>query len=288
MKYAVDLHIHSALSPCAHEDMTPNNIVNMAVMKGLDAIALTDHNSGANLEAVSICARNQGLVFIPGMEVESCEEIHLISLLPDLKSALKLHEIVYEALPAIQNRKDIFGSQYIMDENDQIIGEEKRLLVTATSLTADEVFSLVTSLGGAVIPAHVDRSSYSMISNLGLIPEELKIKYLEISKNCDRYAYRAAHPELDGYKLIRSSDAHYLGDILERESMIEIEGRAAREADGSTDGFGLIGEESGQADDMVGIGEALRHVDEASRIREPDKDKPSAGLTACELINILV
>ncbi len=224
MKYAVDLHIHSALSPCAHEDMTPNNIVNMAVMKGLDAIALTDHNSGANLEAVSICAHNRGLVFIPGMELESCEEIHLVCLLPDLKSAMKLHDIVHHSLPAISNRKDIFGNQYLMDENDQIIGEEDRLLVTASSLTVDEVFSLVRGLGGAVIPAHVDRPSYSMLSNLGLIPEELGIRYLEISKNCDESAFRALHPELDGYKLIRSSDAHYLGDILERESMIDVAG----------------------------------------------------------------
>ncbi len=222
MKYAVDLHIHSALSPCAHEDMTPNNIVNMAVMKGLDAIALTDHNSGANLEAVSICARNHGLVFIPGMELESCEEVHLVCLLPNLKSAMKLHDIVYDSLPAIRNRKDIFGSQYFMDDKDRIIGEEERLLITASSLTADEVFSLVRGLGGAVIPAHVDRPSYSMLSNLGLIPEVLGIKHLEISKNCDESAFRATHPELDGYRLIRSSDAHYLGDILERENMIEV------------------------------------------------------------------
>lgn len=267
MKYAVDLHIHSALSPCAHEDMTPNNIVNMAVMKGLDAIALTDHNSGANLEAVSICARNRGLVFVPGMEVESCEEIHLVCLLPDLKSALKLHDFVHESLPAIQNRKDIFGSQYIMDENDHIIGEENRLLVTATSLTADEIFSLVRSLGGAVIPAHVDRPSYSMISNLGLIPEELKIKHLEISKNCDRYAFRAAHPELDGYKLIKSSDAHYLGDILERESMMEVKGHIGD--------LGGIGKSANQIDGLVGIGES-------------DKDKPGTGLTACDLISLFV
>lgn len=254
MKYAVDLHIHSALSPCAHEDMTPNNIVNMAVMKGLDAIALTDHNSGANLEAVSICARNKGLVFIPGIELESCEEIHLVCLLPDLKSALKLHDIVQDSLPAIQNRKDIFGNQYIMDENDQIIGEENRLLITATSLTADEIFLLVRDLGGAVIPAHVDRPSYSMISNLGLIPEELRIKYLEISRDCDRYEFRASHPELDGYKLIKSSDAHYLGDILERESMIEV----------------------------------TSHASDKDGIIKVDNDKSASGLSAHDLINLFV
>lgn len=222
MKYAVDLHIHSALSPCADKDMTPNNIVNMAILKGLDVIALTDHNSTGNLKAVSICARNHGLVFIPGMELESSEEVHLICLLPDLKSALELNQKAYQALPAIQNRIDIFGHQFYMDENDQITGEEDRLLINATTLTTDEIFALVRGLGGAVIPAHVDRPSNSMITNLGWIPDELGVKYLEISKNCDRFDYRAANPQLDRYKLIKSSDSHNLGDILERENLVEI------------------------------------------------------------------
>jgi len=223
MKYAVDLHIHSALSPCADQDMTPNNIVQMAALKGLDAIAVTDHNSGANLEAISRCAVKKNLVFIPGMEVETSEEVHLVCLLPDLDRAMLLHRYVAVALPALQNREDIFGRQLLMDENDRITGEESRMLITATSLSIDEVFGFVRSLGGAVIPAHVDRPSYSVISNLGMVPENLDIKHLEISRNCDKYGYRAIHPELDRYRLIRSSDAHQLGDILERESMLELE-----------------------------------------------------------------
>lgn len=222
MKYAVDLHIHSALSPCADKDMTPNNIVNMAKLKGLDAIALTDHNSGGNLDAVSACARKHGLIFIPGIELESIEGVHLVCLFPDIESAFKLHRIAYQALAPIPNRTDIFGHQYYMDENDQITGEEERLLVNATSLTIDETLQLVRNLNGAVIPAHVDRPSNSVISNLGWIPDEFNLKYLEISRNCDKYDYKAAHPELDRYRLIKSSDAHYLGDILERESWIEI------------------------------------------------------------------
>ena len=178
MKYAVDLHIHSGLSPCADKDMTPNNIINMALVKGLDIIAITDHNSGANLEAVSKCAKKSGLIFIPGMEVETSEEVHLICLLPDLTCAAELQHHIYNALPSIQNREDIFGNQLIFDENDQITGEERRMLITATNLTVNKVFLLVKQLGGAVIPAHVDRLSYSMISNLGMIPEDLGITYL--------------------------------------------------------------------------------------------------------------
>lgn len=223
MKYAVDLHIHSALSPCGDNDMTPNNIVNMAVLKGLDIIAVTDHNSAANLEAVSKCALKQGILFIPGMEVETSEEIHMVCLMPSTDAALKLQKCVYNALPETLNREDIFGKQLIMDENDEIIGEEDRLLITATGLDCYAVTSLVRKLGGAVIPAHVDRSSYSMLSNFGMIPEDLKLTYLEISQKCDKYAYRAERPELDSFRLIKSSDAHYLGDILERESMLELD-----------------------------------------------------------------
>jgi hypothetical protein len=223
MKYAVDLHIHSALSPCGDNDMTPNNIVNMAVLKGLDVIAVTDHNSAANLEAVNRCALKQGILFIPGMEVETSEEIHMVCLMPSTDMALELQKCVYDALPKALNREDIFGKQLIMDENDEIISEEVRLLITATALDCYAVTNLVRKLGGAVVPAHVDRSSYSMLSNFGMIPEDLKLAYLEISRKCDKYAYRAERPELDSFRLIRSSDAHYLGDILERESMLELE-----------------------------------------------------------------
>jgi PHP family Zn ribbon phosphoesterase len=221
MKYACDLHIHSALSPCADNDMTPNNIVNMAALKGLDIIAVTDHNSGANLEAVARCAKKKGLLFIPGMEVETAEEVHLVCLLPDTEKALELQRHVEAALPGLTNREDIFGKQVILDENDVVVGEEKRMLVTATSLSVEKIFRLVSQLGGVTIPAHIDRPSYSILSNLGIIPEHLPFTYLEISKNCDLRAFQAEKPELGGFELIRCSDAHYLGDILERETFLK-------------------------------------------------------------------
>lgn len=223
MKYAVDLHIHSALSPCADKDMTPNNIVNMAVLKGLDAIAVTDHNSAANLQAISICAQKCGLVFIPGMEVETSEEIHIVCLMPDLERMSRFHDAVRQAMPRLDNRPDIFGRQLIMDENDNIVGEEQMMLLTASRLTVDDVIGLARKLDGAAIPAHVDRSSYSIISNIGFVPEEFGIRYLEISRDCDESMFRSMHPELDRYQFVRSSDAHYLGDILERENMLELD-----------------------------------------------------------------
>jgi PHP family Zn ribbon phosphoesterase len=223
MKYAVDLHIHSALSPCSADDMTPNNIANMASIKGLDFIAITDHNSCENLEAVSKCAKTNGILLVPGMELETREEVHLICLFTDIAHALSMQELVYKALPKINNREDIFGRQLILDENDGIKGEVQQLLLTAANLGVDEAFSIVGSMGGAVIPAHIDRSSYSIISNLGMIPDTLNVGFVEISRECDGEEYKSKNPFLCAYQFIKSSDAHELGSMLERESFIELE-----------------------------------------------------------------
>ena len=224
MRVAVDLHIHSALSPCSDNEMTPNNIVHMAKLKGLTMIAVTDHNSAENLQAISCCAREQGIILVPGLEVETKEEVHVICLFKTLEKAIKMQEKVYAALPDIQNREDIFGQQLIMNEEDVVSGTIRRMLITATGLSLDEVFQLVKSLEGVAIPAHVDRESYSILSNLGLIPEHLDIRYLEVSKGCNLEEFKKKNPRLEKYHLIKSSDAHRLGDIMERESFIELDG----------------------------------------------------------------
>jgi len=228
MKIAVDLHIHSALSPCSDNDMTPNNIVNMALLKGLDVIAITDHNSAENVEAVLQCAKDKGIVVIPGMEIETREEIHAVCFFPDLETVLKMQHIVYEALPDLKNREDIFGEQLVMDSNDDIRGHVDRLLLTATSLSLEDVHKTAQDLGGVMVPAHVDRDSYSVLSNLGMIPEYLELKYLEISRTCDLIKLTEAMPELRKYRFIRSSDAHTLGDIFERESFMEAEEKSVK------------------------------------------------------------
>lgn len=226
MNFAVDLHIHSALSPCSDNDMTPNNIVNMALLKGLDFIAVTDHNSAENLGAVLSCAEGTGLTVVPGMEVETSEEVHLVCLFPDVASALQVQGEIYGSLPPVANREDIFGSQLVMNEKDEVAGKVGRFLLTASGYGADEIFTMVENIGGVVVPAHVDRQSYSMLSNLGSIPEGLGIRWLEVSKACDEAAFRAEHPELSGYAFVKSSDAHHLGDILERETFLDLPERS--------------------------------------------------------------
>lgn len=226
MKVAVDLHIHSALSPCSDKDMTPNNIVNMSVMKGLDFIAITDHNSIENIEEIIYCARNKDLIVVPGMELETSEEIHVVCLFPDCDAAYRIQDIVYNSLPDMENREDIFGQQLIMDNEDNIKGKVERLLLTATGLSLDEVNMKMNEIGGVMIPAHIDRESYSVLSNLGMIPDNLRLKYLEVSKCCKMEKLEEKLVYSKKFFFIRSSDAHRLEDIMERESFLNIDDRS--------------------------------------------------------------
>jgi PHP family Zn ribbon phosphoesterase len=223
MKFAVDLHLHTALSPCGDADMTPNNIVNMALLKGLDMIAITDHNSCANVEAVIDAGRNKGLMVIPGIEVQSKEEVHLICLFKKLEKALAFGGLIYDSLPNIPNNEELFGRQLIMDALDHITGQVEKLLLSSSSYSINEIFELVNKHEGICIPAHVDRPGYSIISNLGFIPPDLKVDIVEFSKKASFEAVFNKMPFLKSYKHVISSDAHYLWDISEREHFVEME-----------------------------------------------------------------
>ncbi|WP_058485122.1 PHP domain-containing protein [Defluviitalea phaphyphila] len=226
MKYAYDLHIHTALSPCADEDMTPNNIVNMSILKELDIIAITDHNSCENAEAVMKVAKGTDLLVIPGMEIETSEEIHMVCLFPNIDFANKMQNIVYDNLPKLKNDKNIFGKQLILDDKDDIVGENEKLLLTATKLSIYDVVKYTKELKGVSFPAHIDRKSYSIISNLGWIPKDLDIHTIEVSKYCNIDKIISKYND---FMIIKSSDAHYLTDILEREQFIEIKSKSIEE-----------------------------------------------------------
>lgn len=217
MKLYYDLHIHSALSPCGDNDMTPNNIVNMARIKGLDVIAITDHNSAGNVRAASEVAKDDILV-IPGMEVTTSEEVHVLCYFPTVEAAEDMGKLIYDNLPIINNKPGIFGNQYYMDENDEIKREEERLLISATSLNIYKVLDAALERGGIMVPAHIDKSSYSIHSNLGFMPPDLDVKSLEVtSRN-----FLEMEKEYPKYNLIVSSDAHYLENISEAERYLDI------------------------------------------------------------------
>ena len=219
-----DFHIHSALSPCGDADMTPNNIVGMAKIKGLDAIAISDHNTVGNVRAAAEVGRELGVEVIAGMEVETEEEVHILTLYPTIEAAEFAAKKVYEKLPDIPNRPDIFGEQLFMDSDDNITGKEEKLLLSSAAMSIEELFALVKETGGIFIPAHVDRHSYSILTNLGFMPENIDIKAIELSGRVENPAdYISSRPELRRYKIFRDSDAHYLADISERVSFLGID-----------------------------------------------------------------
>ncbi|MBS6833362.1 MAG: PHP domain-containing protein, partial [Clostridiales bacterium] len=218
MKLYYDFHIHSALSPCGDNDMTPNNLINMSIIKGLDAVALTDHNACENVRAAAAVAGDK-IIFIPGMEVETSEEVHIVTLFPTADAAEEMQRILVDSSPYIPNRPEIFGNQYIMDENDEICGEIDRMLVTASGLDIYTVVAAAKDLGGIAYPAHIDRESYSVLSNLGFIPPDLDISAVEITEK-SRTALEGEYS--NRYNIITSSDAHYLWDISERNHYIDV------------------------------------------------------------------
>ena len=219
-----DFHLHSALSPCGDMDMTPNNIVGMAKIKGLTAIALSDHNTTGNVRAAMEVGKEYELTVIPGMEVETEEEVHILTLYPSVEAAEYASEEVYKKLPMIRNRPEIFGEQCLMDAEDNITGHEEKLLLTATTLSMNSLYDLVKTAGGLFIPAHIDRHSYSVLTNLGCIPKDRDIRYVELSKRVEDVAgYLESRPELSDYVIFRDSDAHYLEDISEPVNSFDID-----------------------------------------------------------------
>ena len=222
MKINYDFHIHSCLSPCGDNDMTPQNIVNMARIMGYDAIALTDHNTSRNCPAVIKVGEEVGITVIPGMELCTSEEVHIVCLFHGLQNALDFSDYVYSTLPPVKNRPSVFGDQLICNEQDEVIGTEEKLLITASGISCMKVVETVKKYGGICYPAHIDRSSFSIISNLGTIDEAFGFSCAEIFDITKEKELKEAHPYLNSLKIISDSDAHYLEKMRLPEQTIEI------------------------------------------------------------------
>lgn len=222
MKYYYDLHLHSCLSPCGDDEMTPYNLVNMAKIFGYDIIALTDHNSCANCESAVRVGEAAGITVVPGMEICTSEEIHAVCLFPDVNSAMKFSGYVKSTMPPIKNKEKIFGNQLIMDTEDGILGKEELLLTTASGISIDYLPEIIDGYGGVCYPAHIDRESYSIISALGDFSNELNVNCFELTPKADKQYYYENYPATKNKLLIRSSDAHYLENMREPEFTIEL------------------------------------------------------------------
>ena len=206
--------------------MTPADLAGMCALAGYDIVALTDHNTVGNCAAFCRAAEHYGLVALPGMELTCAEEVHVICLFPDLENAQAFGEYVRAHLPPAPNRPDFFGRQLLMDEDDNILGEETALLLGATDIPVCEVNGLVANFGGVSYPAHIDHDSFSLLSNLGLWMPEAGFKLAELSPSCppgftDR-------PDLAGVRFVTSSDAHYLHEIAEPRHTISLPERTVQ------------------------------------------------------------
>ena len=227
MRVYYDLHLHSCLSPCGDDDMTPWNLVNMAKIQGLDMIALTDHNSCRNCRSAMKVGEKTGVTVVPGMEICTAEEIHCVCLFDDIDKAEEFSDFVRSTMPGVKNREAIFGNQLYMDDEDTVLGKEEILLTVASSIGIDSLPSVVSDYGGVCFPAHIDRESYSVISSLGDFPQELEVNAFELTPYADESEYFKKYAALKGKKLLRSSDAHYLENMREKEFYLELEENSA-------------------------------------------------------------
>ncbi len=223
-RYLCDLHIHSCLSPCGDDDMTPGNIVGMAVLNGLGIIALTDHNTSKNCPSFFKAAKTYGLIPVAGMELTTAEDIHVVCLFRDLESAMNFDAFVDTRRIKIKNKPEIFGHQHLIDENDEICGEEEFLLINATTISLDEAFDEVIKRGGVCYPAHIDRSSNGIIAMLGDFPPEPQFTAFELNSADSLSDCRGKFPILTRRGLVHTaaSDAHYLTDISEVGFEVEL------------------------------------------------------------------
>ena len=228
MKLYYDFHTHSCLSPCGDNDMTPYNLVNMAKLLGLDIIALTDHNTCENCASAIKAGEAIGLTVIPGMELCTSEEVHVVCLFPDVESAMEFSDYVISSMPPVKNRPDIFGEQLIMDAADNVIGRQEKLLTIASAISISDVYRTVEDYGGVCYPAHIDRSSYSVLSNLGMITEDMGFSAVEMTAEADRETLLRNHPILNGVQVFVDSDAHYLENMKDAENIIDIPENTAK------------------------------------------------------------
>ena len=221
MRVYYDLHMHTCQSPCGADDMTPNNLVNMAYLAGLQVIAVADHNTTRNVPAAVKVGQQVGVLVVPAMELTTKEDIHVLCLLPDVDTAERFRQYVYTKLPQRKNRPKAFGHQYVMDENDEILEEEPQLLSFGADIGIYETKKLLEDYQGLAVPAHIDRASYSLIGVMGLVDQAMGFTVYETTIGCDRQALMEKYQFAGGF--LSNSDAHDLTAIRDAERTLELE-----------------------------------------------------------------
>lgn len=219
--YNADLHIHSVLSPCSSLDMSPVNIVDMALKKGLKIISVTDHNTLKHCKVTSEIAQKHGIFFIPGVEITTIEEVHCLAYFPTIFDAEKFDKLLENSINKISINNQNIDIQLIVNENEEILGQVDYWLLAATKFTINELEKVVHNHNGLFVPAHVDRQAFGVIAQLGFMPPDLKIDAIEAISPTE--LLQKKFPEFSKHKILHSSDAHYINDIGERFTPLSME-----------------------------------------------------------------
>ncbi len=208
--------------------MSPKNIVERAKEVGLDIIAVTDHNMVENSFYAQKIGKHIGLTVLFGMELQTQEEIHVLAIFDDFHVAMEFQKLIYSLLPPIKNDENYFGDQIVVDENNEILRFEERLLLNSSRISIEEAVNWIKSHGGIAIPSHIDSKVFSIISQLGFIPEDLPFDALEIKK-------RENIPNIIPFIInkdipfVTFSDAHYLNDIGKKRTLLKMENPTCKE-----------------------------------------------------------
>lgn len=212
--YIADFHVHTVVSPCAEVEMIPPLIVEEALTRGINLIAITDHNSSANVAAVQQAAKGTGLTVLPGMELQTREEVHLLCLFDTLDQLAAWQTLVTAHLPPLQNNIEYFGEQFVVDATGEFVRREMQLLLTSADISLEEAVAEVLKMNGLPIPAHVNRPAFSLIANLGFVPPGVPFVALEISRHLTPAQACEKFPQLQHFPLIQNGDVHRLSEFL--------------------------------------------------------------------------
>jgi len=207
-RFRADLHIHSCLSPCGEIEMYPGRIVDRALAAGLDIIAVTDHNAAGNVAATMRAAQGRNLTVVPAIEITSVEEAHIVGLFKKVEDVLKIEAVVSDSLPKAPVNYKFLNDQVIVNEHDEVMGFSPYLLLGATRFSVYEVVDLIHSVNGIAIASHIDRDAFSIPSQLGFIPQDLKLDAVEVSPNMSRTEAKKVFVEYQHLPIVGFSDAH--------------------------------------------------------------------------------
>lgn len=212
--FRADLHVHTLLSPCAAVEMTPRNIVRHACDAGIDIVAITDHNAGDNVAATMRAAVGTGVAILPGMEVQTAEEVHLLALFGKMREFVRWCDFLAGHRSRLSNDERRFGAQFVVDEADELVRTETCMLLASTDLSAGETTARVSEMGGISIAAHVDRPAYSLFSQLGFVPDDVILSAVEVSRRVVCSEAREKYPKIGDLPVVTASDAHTMDDFV--------------------------------------------------------------------------